>query len=83
MRKANKLTRVASGSDSLESFHPTTPRKLKIRQATCCERCLQVDERRIVLEPTMTAADPGAEISQKGDNQRLFAGWGSLLGSKK
>ena len=47
------------------------------------EDVVQVDERRVVMVPTMTAADPGAEFSQKGDIQRFFAGWGSLLGSKK
>ena len=38
------------------------------------EDVVQVDERRVVMVPTMTAADPGAEFSQKGDIQRFFAG---------
>jgi len=46
-------------------FHPTTPIKVKIRQTTCGGRCAQVDERLVIVVPTMTAADPGAEFSQK------------------
>jgi hypothetical protein len=41
------------------------------------------NEWRVIVVPTMTAADSGAEFSQKGDIQRLLAGWGGLLGPKK
>jgi hypothetical protein len=84
-RKANKPTRLAAEPQVAQVIPPHNAQKGK-NQADhllweVCAR--QTNERRVIVVPTMTAADPGAEFSQKWIISGYLLGWGGLLGSKK